>query len=143
MLLSLGFTSFQLATPNPTGTYRLGHYSTKRTGKYFGEIQIKQLDGQKIAISFYVNKGAPSYNSGSFVDTLNCNGDLAIYATQHDPSCKITFKFAKPGVQVTEQADDFNSGCGFGYAVVANGFFKRVSTQVPVMKDIGTGEKLK
>jgi hypothetical protein len=100
MLLSLGFTSFQFASLNPTGTYKISNGDKPiHKVKYFGDIQVKLLANQKIAISFYVNKGAPSYNSGSFVDTLHYNNGTAYYtAIEFDPSCKITFKFFQKGV---------------------------------------------
>src|SRR5688572_16510806 len=54
---------------------------------YFGSVKIKQISTEKIAISFYICKGAPSYNSGSFVDTLIVRQSKAEYKPDCDSSC--------------------------------------------------------
>jgi hypothetical protein len=59
-----------------------------------------------------------------------------------DTSCKITFDFGKKGVLVNEETEDFNSGCGFGHAVVADGFYKKTSSKMPLLRQPLTGEKL-
>ena len=93
-------------------------------------------------MTFGVNKGAPSYNSGSFIDTLIYKNNMAIYTDPViDSSCKITFTFNKSGVLVKEEANDFNSGCGFGHAVVADGFYKIISRKVPILREPLTGDK--
>ena len=129
-----------------SGTYELVSKTIKKDDDvygYAGQIQVKELPHNKVVVSFFITKGAPSYNSGSFVDTLDYIDGTAFYtAKEFDPSCKITFKFSAKGVQVVEQTDDYNSGCGFGHAVVTNGFFKRVTSEVPVIKDLVTGEEL-
>ena len=130
-----------------SGTYELVSKTVKKGDDvygYAGEIQVKELTNNRIILSFFITKGAPSYNLGSFVDTLILTDNTAIYTVKEfDPSCKITFKFSNKGVQVNEQTDDYNFGCGFGHAVVANGYFKRVSSEIPVIKDLTTGEELK
>lgn len=57
----------------PTGIYKLNNAIKKKDGEiygYFGQIQVKKLNSEQIVMKFEVNKGAPSYNSGSFFDTL-------------------------------------------------------------------------
>ncbi len=94
-------------------------------------------------MTFEVNKGAPSYNSGSFVDTLIYKNNKAIYtASEFDTTCKITFDFDKNGVSVKEETSDYNSGCGFGHGVVADGFYKRMSGKTPILTEPLTGEKI-
>lgn len=131
---------------DPTGTYQLRSKSKKKNGEiygYFGQIQVKKIIEDKIVMTFEVNKGAPSYNSGSFVDTLSYFNNSVIYTTpEYDSTCKITFDFGKKGILVTEETDDYNSGCGFGHAVIANGFYKRVSNKMPTLIQPLTGEKL-
>jgi hypothetical protein len=79
LLLSLFFiivlTSFntQIFYVEPTGTYKFNGIYKKKDDDvygYSGEIQVKKINSEKIIMSFEVNKGAPSYNSGSFIDTL-------------------------------------------------------------------------
>lgn len=52
-----------------------------------------------------------------------------------DSTCRIQFTFTSKGVTVIEQTADFNFGCGFGHAVVADGFFKKVSGEQPEFTD--------
>ena len=148
MTLVILLTSFIVQTNyiEPTGTYQLDSKSEKRNGDiygYSGQIQVKKLSSDKIAMTFEVNKGAPSYNSGSFVDTLIYKDNKAIYIdVESDSTCKITFDFGKKGVNVKEETADYNSGCGFGHAVVADGFYKRTSNKTPILTEPLTGEKL-
>lgn len=131
---------------SPTGTYKLGNYnidSNEKAEEYFGEIQVKQISSDKILMTFMINKGAPSYNSGSFIDTLKIENKYAVYKTpEFDKSCKVTFAFEEGGVKVDEETDDFNSGCGFGHAVVAKGYFRKVSSNVPVLRNPMTNEQI-
>lgn len=145
MLLLTGFT-YKRNDIDPTGTYKLNSKAKMRSGDifgYFGQIQVKKLSEGKIVMTFEVNKGAPSYNSGSFVDTLTYQNNKAIFTNSElDASCKIIFDFSKKGVLVKEQTADFNSGCGFGHAVVADGFYRKISNKVPVLTRPLTGENL-
>ena len=131
---------------DPTGTYQLDSKTTKKDGEiygYSGQIQVKKIGSDKIVMTFEVNKGAPSYNSGAFVDTLNYKDNRSIYTDpETDPTCRITFDFGKKGVTVKEETTDHNFGCGFGHAVVADGFYKRISSKTPILTDPSTGEKL-
>jgi hypothetical protein len=131
---------------DPTGTYELDS-KTEKKGEdifgYFGKIQVKKIKQDKIVMTFTICKGAPSYNSGSFVDTLDYNKNIVIYKTpDFDPSCQIKFDFTDKGIVVKESTNDFNSGCGFGHAVVADGFFKKISSSEPLLKDPMTGEDI-
>lgn len=130
---------------NPTGTYHLKSKTIKKDGEiygYFGKIQVKKLNSEKIIMTFEVNKGAPSYNSGSFVDTLIYKNNRAIYKiSELSSTCKIIFDFNKKGITVTEKAADYNS-CGFGMNVIADGFYKKTSNKVPILIEPLTGKKL-
>jgi hypothetical protein len=130
---------------NPTGHYEL-ESEIKQIGEdrygYSGEIRVKLLEGKRIAVGFYMDKGAPSYNSGSFLDTLAYDDSIAIYRPlEFDSTCALTLLFSKNGVLSTEQTADYNSGCGFGHAVVANGFFKKISSDAPTELDPMTQEQ--
>ena len=132
---------------DPTGTYELDN-KTRKKGEdvygYFGQMQVKKLETYKTVVTFFICKGAPSYNSGSFVDTLDYNYNTAIYTDpESDPSCKLTLAFYYNGVMTIQESNDYNFGCGFGHGVEANGQFKRVSSEVPVLKKPGTDEILK
>jgi hypothetical protein len=146
MILLTGF-NFQSVYIDPTGTYSLVNKAIKKNGDiygYTGGIQVKKIKTNVIAMTFGVNKGAPSYNMGLFVDTLKYLNNKAVHTSLEDDStCKIIFDFDKNGVTVTEETADVNSGCGFGHAVAADGYYRKVSGKVPVLTDPGTGEKLK
>jgi hypothetical protein len=116
---------------NPSGYYSLDTKITVKDGDtygYFGNIKVKLVDSNRIFMEFYVCKGAPSYNSGSFEDTLTYKNGIAVRTTSDDASCVITFNFnTTGGVTVEEKTKDINGGCGFGHAVVANGFYRRIT----------------
>lgn len=137
----------QIPFIDPTGTYDLESQTTKKgndTYGYFGQIQVKAMSINQIVMTFIVCKGAPSYNSGSFVDTLDYANNRAFYTDpEFDESCTITFDFEENSAIVEEITDDLNFGCGFGHAVVADGIYKKTSSQIPILKDPVTGEELK
>ncbi len=111
---------------DPTGTYKFNERTVKRDGDvygYYGAIRVKLVDTAKIAMSFYVCKGAPGYNSGSFVDTLEYLNERAVYIPDDDSTCRITFVFKKSGIEVTRIQANLNLGCGFGNGVFADGYF--------------------
>ncbi len=136
-------TSFSMRNEllNPTGTYYFGKTRTKNgeVYGYYGEIQVKKYLNNKVILSFIFSKGAPSYNLGSFVDTLNYQNNKVIYRPEIYTSCLIEFVFSKKGVNVI--TNEQNSECGFGMGVVANGFFIKKSSKKPEIKDLLTGEK--
>jgi hypothetical protein len=148
ILASLSFAMIpQNKTIDPTGTYILDVKPIiieRETYGYAGLIQVNLLPGNKILMTFSINKGAPGYASGSFVDTLNYLNNHAIYKNPAaDASCEISFAFTNDGVTVKEKSANLNSGCGFGHAVVADGFYKKVSSVKPILRNPGTGEELK
>lgn len=144
-LLVACFT-FQTGYIDPTGKYILNSKKKMENGDiygYSGQNQVKKITSDKIVMTFEVNKGAPGYNSGSFVGTLIYTGNMAIYTKpEFNSTCKITFHFIKNGVKVKEETADFNSGCGFGHEVVADGFYKQISSKTPILTEPLTGEKL-
>jgi hypothetical protein len=127
---------------NPNGLYEYDGKTYKKNGEtygYSGTIKVLLLDTNKILVSFYVCKGAPSYNSGSFVDTLNYSKNQAVYrgdTTIADFTCRLTFLFTPKGIDAELFSDNPNWACGFGHAVDAQGFYKRAKGKVPSKEDI-------
>jgi len=127
---------------NPTGLYNFDGHSYKKNGDtygYFGTIKVVRLDSVKILMSFYICKGAPSYNSGSFVDTLNYLNNEAIYrgdTSIAETTCKLTLHFTSKGINAELLSDYPNLACGFGHAVDAQGFYKRVKGKIPTKNEI-------
>jgi hypothetical protein len=66
--------------------------------------------------------------------TYTRHGEVYGY-TGDDTSCRITFHFTSKGVTVDQAQANPNFGCGFGHAVFADGYYKKVSGRVPVIKD--------
>jgi hypothetical protein len=125
---------------NPTGSYKLYNKTTVKNGDtygYFGDIDVNLLDSSRIAMSFFVCKGAPSYNLGAFVDNLTYRNNIAIHtAPEDDTACRIKFAVTKKGITVEQYQADINFGCAFGHAVFADGYYKKTSSKVPVIADI-------
>lgn len=129
---------------NPTGTYKMKGKRVKVGGSIFGpvsgKIQVKQIAENKIVMTFYVDKGAPSYNSGSFDDTLSYRDGLATYYFKEmGGDCKISFRFSKNSVMVHQTEGSYEE-CGFGYGVVVDGTFKKSSSKLPQLMHPLTGE---
>jgi hypothetical protein len=125
---------------NPTGSYKLDSKTTVKNGDtygYFGDIDIKLLDNSRIAISFFVCKGAPGYNMGTFIDTLTYQNNIAIHTTpEDDTTCRIKFTVTKKGITVEQYQANLNFGCAFGHAVFADGFYKKTSSKIPIIADL-------
>jgi hypothetical protein len=126
---------------DPTGTYLLGDrpmdVSDSGDG-YNGRIQILRLADDKVVLTVEINKGAPSYNSGSIVDTLTYTENNVTYTDpEHYPGCKITFEFDHEGVNVRQHRVQSDYGCGFGNGVEAHGYFKKFSGKIPILQISG------
>lgn len=129
---------------DPTGSYELVN-ETKKVGEdvygYYGNIDIKMINENKIVISFFICKGAPSYNQGFFIDTLDYKNNQAIYNYEDlEFDCKIIFTFTKYGVDVKQETKNDNNYCGFGYGVIADGYFEKTTSKSPVIKDLARDE---
>lgn len=146
LIMLLSSFTVQTIYVDPTGTYKMDSKTKKKNGNvygYSGSIQVKKITVDKIVMVLGVNKGAPSYNSGSIIDTLIYKDNRVVYKdVETDSTCRITFDFDRNGIRVKEETADYNSGCGFGHAVVADGFYKKISGRIPVLIHPLTGEKI-
>ncbi len=129
---------------SPSGTYKLNtnkFIKGREPDLRYGIIQIKELPRSKAAITLESSLGPPSYNSGSFVDTLVITNNTITYTTpEYDSSCILTLKFLPKGIIVMQKSANPNSACGFGHGVDASGFYKRISNDTPILKQPITGE---
>jgi hypothetical protein len=126
---------------NPTGVYKFCGKTFRRNGEtygYFGDVKVLFLHTEKILVNFFICKGAPSYNSGSFIDTLSYKNNIAVYTgdTSIDRSCKLTFYFTAVGINVNLQSDNPNFACGFGHAVDAQGYYRKIKGKKPTKEEI-------
>jgi hypothetical protein len=127
-VISFGQTKTNaLLTSKYTGTYGYGrHIEKERIGTIF---IVPETD---TTILFYIdlNRGAPSYNMGSLYGRVKIVNNRGTFSTSFDSSgkgCKWTFLFSKNSLTIeTVDGQDY---CGFGYAVIADGVFKRTSNK--------------
>ncbi len=138
--LVLGQSPKQKTFLNPTGTYELDSKTEKRNGEiygYFGTVEVILLDSTSILMNFEVCRGAPSYNSGSFLDTLVFRNNSAVYTDlESDSTCRVTYTFTAKGVHVGQFSDKHYSACGFGHRVDAEGYYKKKSGKIPPIKEL-------
>ncbi|WP_066836862.1 hypothetical protein [Rufibacter ruber] len=141
VLILLSVASYgQVEKIDPTGSYILEAKKIKNGEKgSHGEIHVKLIENDLAAISFYYNVGHPSYNSGSFVDTLAYKDNKIIYTYKEpgevNPDCKLTFTFEQKRVIIKHEASDYNFSCGFGHGVIANLTIKKKTNRIPIIKD--------
>ena len=67
----------------------------KELGRLIFPSILKAIDNDKIVINLNINRGAPSYNMGILVDTIEVKNNQAIYETKEksDGPCKLIFTF--------------------------------------------------
>src|SRR5688500_20381120 len=106
---------------NPTGTYRL---SARRTNR-IGEMRVTLVDRSHIAIRLVVSSGAPAFDAGTLVDTLEYWNNTAVYTDPNDDaSCRLVFLFSRSGTRIEEER---HANCSFGNGVSVAGFYRRVN----------------
>lgn len=136
--------SFSPCTPpsnffDPTGTYILrGDVTRNKVTSHSGEIRVKLIDSDRIAICFYINKGYPGYESGSFIDTIVYENGNARYYPGKDSSCVILFYFHQRKVEIQECYTQPNICCGFAHGVLTSAVFKKSSDARPIIQDLST-----
>jgi hypothetical protein len=122
---------------DPTGTYvLLGTVKKNRVTGHSGEIRVRLLDNQRIALCFYINKGYPGYESGSFIDTLAYGDSSSRYIPTADSTCAVLFHFHRRTVEIMEIYSNPASFCGFANGVLISAVFDKTSTERPVIQDL-------
>jgi len=139
LILTIGGSTTGTKYIDPQGTYELGsreENSAEEIVGYFGTIKVKALSKDKIAMTFFICKGAPGYNLGSFEDTLTYQNNKAVYIDT-DSNCTTSFTFTKRSAIVKEA--ESNAYC-WGNGVAAHGEFRKTSSKAPVLSDPLTEE---
>lgn len=122
---------------NPTGTYVLiGTVKKNRITGHSGEIRVQLLDSHRIALCFYINKGYPGYESGSFMDTLTYNENNTQYTFAKDSACTLLFYFNPNKVEIVPTYSDPHSGGGFAKDVLISAVFEKSSADKPIIQDL-------
>ena len=122
---------------DPTGTYILtGTIKNNRITGHSGELRVRLLEDHTVAVCFYINKGYPGYESGSFIDTLTYEENRIYYTPGKASSCTVLFSFADREVAITQIYSDPHSGCGFGGGVLIPATFRKTSGDIPIIQDL-------
>ncbi len=140
--LAFGFLFFSIITYGQT---KVKKTDKRLTSKYAGTYSYgKDIEKGRIGtifiysetdstILFYIdlNRGAPSYNMGSLygrVKIINGSGTFFTKFDYSENSCKWNFRFLKNDltIKTVDEQDD----CGFGYAVIADGIFRKTSNKM-------------
>jgi hypothetical protein len=128
---------------DPTGTYTLtGTVKKHHLIGHSGELRVVMLDSGRIAISFYLNKGYPNYESGSFMDTLIYDENVARYHPACDTTCTIIFHFFDKTVELLGLYSNPHSSCGFATGVMTAAIFEKTSWEKPVIQDLSAHGKV-
>lgn len=122
---------------DPTGTYTLiGTVKKNRVVSHSGEMRVRLLDSDRVAICFYMNKGYPGYQSGSFIDTVPYIENAARYSPPADTNCTILFNFSLREVEIMALYSDEKCNCGFDPGVITAAIFTKSSGDKPVIQDL-------
>jgi len=122
---------------NPTGTYILkGIVKNNRITGHSGELRVRLLNDQTVALCFYINSGYPAYRSVSLLDTLIYDNNTAIYQPAQDTACAIHFFFGLRKVEISKVMSDPHSDCGFAPEVLIPMTIPRVTSEVPVIQNL-------
>ncbi len=124
---------------NPTGTYILKGLVEKNliTG-HNGEIRVKLLQNNTLALCFYMNNGYPNFASGAFKDTLAYNDNQAEYIPVNDSSCTIAFLFDGTSVELALIYTNPHCTCGFTQGVIRPAVFEKSSGDNPIIQDLSS-----
>jgi hypothetical protein len=143
-LLSASLFGDRLILIDPTGTYLLkGEVRKNKIVGNSGELRVRLLNMNTVAMCLYLNKGDPDYESGFLLDTLHYGGNQCVYIPAADTSCAIYFVFAVKSVEIYEATSNPQAGCGFRPGVLKPAVFDKTSSDIPVIEDLsGRGEHL-
>ena len=121
---------------DPTGTYILkGEVKDNKVMSHSGEIRVKLLQPAKLTFCIFIDKGYPDYSSGSLLDTLQYEDNVAVYIGK-DSGCMLRFTFKPNGVELIHIFSQAASDCGFAPGVLTGAFFRKTSSSVPVIQDL-------
>ena len=121
---------------NPTGTYRLkGEVKKNKIVGRSGELRVRLLDENTVALCLYLNKGAPGYESGFLLDTLHYEDNRFVFIPADDTSCAIYFVFTLKSVEIDRLSGNPQGGCWFSPGVLEPAVFDKTSSDIPVIED--------
>ena len=89
-----------------------------RGGGEAGAWLHTEKNGSTIRFNLELNRGSPSYNSGTASGEFTLNHHLGVYRTHDLPECTLIFAFIGNTVEIQQLGSD--SDCGFGFGVMAS-----------------------
>jgi hypothetical protein len=122
---------------DPTGTYILkGSVAKNRVVGHSGEIRVKLIDSGRVALSFYINRGYPDYEAGSFTDTLRYTENQAWWTPSADPDYTVVFSFKPRAAETTQLFNGNEPRSDFGDGVMVSAVFLKYSSESPIIQDL-------
>jgi len=122
------------------GTYTYG--TTPDSGST-GVIYVYPNSDSTLLFYLELNRGAPSYNSGTIVGQMNIyspgEADFTLIKENDYINCSMNFWFSNDSlfIRTNDKADD----CGYGHAVYSHGDFKKIKKDIPEYFIDMSGEK--
>lgn len=99
-----------------------------------GDLRVKRLRNDKIAISFDCIRGAPSYNMATISKTtVRLNGNKAIYSSNEFGKCRFFILFSENGARVSFFDNAYS--CGFGNAATVEGNYIKTNSSIPKFEE--------
>ena len=109
------------------GTYSFGNNECENG---CGSLLIHPESDNSLIFYLEVNRGAPSYNSGSLMGKLFIsNQNTYEYTSNEFGFCGLTFKLDDDFISIKTIDNGYN--CGFGNAVSADGVYKLLNNYIP------------
>jgi hypothetical protein len=122
---------------DPTGTYLLkGDVKGNKVVSHSAEMRARLLDGEKVALCFYMNSGYPSYTYGAFVDTFAYDNNCIRYSPKNDSACMLIVSFRLLDAEMVGVYSDPHASCGFGQGALEPAILKKVSSEKPLIQDL-------
>ncbi len=139
LISAISFSSHPTNFIDPTGTYILkGKVQKNEIVTHSGELRVKLLNKNKVALSFFISKGYPGYEFGSFTDTVSYDETFATYRSTRDKDCNIVFFFSPTSAETQLVYSDPHCSCGFAKGVMISTVFEKKSSDEPVIQDLSS-----
>lgn len=106
-----------------------GIYKDIQLEKSGGSASVTVYPDTDNSILFYIKiqYGGPSYKSGSLFGRVKIDNGIAIFSN-NDYDCRFNMTFTNNSLIIRTLKD--KNDCGFGYGVIADGTYKRISNKI-------------
>lgn len=106
-----------------------GIYKDIKLEKSGGSATVTVYPESDNSILFYIKiqYGGPSYQSGSLFGRAKIDNGIAVFSN-NEYDCRFNMTFTNNSLIIRTLKD--KNDCGFGYGVIADGSYKRVSSRI-------------